>query len=165
MCWTVPLKIGSRKVTPCSISLQGDWLCTVWYGGEIDYAQYIWYCGEIDYAQFDIPKNSKKTHQNLNQNWKYFNPLVNGLLVGWFQWLKKWESKISLDCPFKYTVPWFNEVADLKIFYYYFLWCTLYSILLYYKLLYYIIYYHTIILYSIYYTIIHWLIEPQTDKF
>ena len=39
------------------------------------------------------------TQQNLNRNWKYFNPLVSA--PGRFKlWKKIWRSKISLDCPF-----------------------------------------------------------------
>ena len=51
--------------------------------------------------------------RNLNQNRKYFNPLLSG--PGWFQWWKKnWRSKISLDCPFN-REGWLGEMFQLMV--------------------------------------------------
>ena len=67
------LSIGSRKV--------------IWLTG-------VWYPGEIDSAQYHTPGRFIKiriTRRKLNQNRKYFNPLVSG--PGWFKWWKQIDVK------------------------------------------------------------------------
>ena len=42
-CWNVPLNripVLKSPMTPRSMILQGDWLCVVWYCGEIDSGHY-----------------------------------------------------------------------------------------------------------------------------
>ena len=55
-----------------------------------------------DSAQYDTALSQSRktgiTWRNLNQNRKYFNPLLSG--PGRFE-LKKNTSKIMLECPFK----------------------------------------------------------------
>ena len=55
----------------------------------------IWYPEESVFFLHKIPI----TQENLNQNLKYFNPLVNG--PGRLEWWKNNRSEVLLDCPYK----------------------------------------------------------------
>ena len=97
--WTVPLnRIWKSHLTRWGMIPQGDWLCAVSYPKEI---HKNWYT---------------VTLQKLNQNQKYFNPLVSG--PGWFEWWKNLRSKISLDCPFKFGNVKHFKLISLRIFEY-----------------------------------------------
>ena len=97
----------------CLADFFNEWLAGVWYVGEIDSPGYpppgtLTRRGIIPRGDWTIWIN----WQILNQNRKYFNPLVSG--PGRFELWKKWRSKISLDCPFNPTSIGYCTKLDLQ---------------------------------------------------